>query len=159
MPQVAAAVGARSVLRRTLHGVDAREIIAQLRADPGLRDLLRAVLLTDELLQLPAIVRLQGENLARLTDRVDELARLQAEQSRSLGQALVDLGSVVARLVDRVDDQLRVLEGHSRTLEAHSRMLEAHSRTLEDHSRTLEDHGQMLQAATDALGRIEERLA
>ena len=70
--------------------VDAQEIIAQLRSDPAPLAQLRAVLLTEELLQLP-------ERVAHLEERlIESRARLVA----GTGQLAADLRALEVQMVE-----------------------------------------------------------
>ena len=65
---------------------DFQDLVRLLREHPDWREELRALLLTQELLTLPSLVRELGETVARLADRMDQLsetvAQLAEEQLR-----------------------------------------------------------------------------
>ncbi|MGI8758067.1 MAG: hypothetical protein ACR2K0_02045 [Acidimicrobiales bacterium] len=155
--------------------IDAREIIVQLQTDPALRDLLRAVLLTEELLQLPSVVQLQGENLARLTDRVDQLAARTdqlAVRMDQLAASVEQMAAGVDRLaagVDRVAVSVDQMAARIDQMAARVDQMAARVDQLavlvgrlvdrsEEHLAVLADHGRALDELGVTLARIEERL-
>jgi len=112
--------------------MDTLGIIRQIESDPGLRAQLRAVLLGDEVLQLPGVVAENSrgirdlrdavasltEQMTRLTERVDQLT----ERVDQLTEQMTRLTERVDQLTERVDrltDQVGDLRG--RDLERHVR--------------------------------------
>ncbi len=71
--------------------MDTLGIIRQIEADPALRSQLRAVLLGDELLELPRIVRQLGEDLRLLSE---ELRRFEAAVDRRFAALEADVGTL-----------------------------------------------------------------
>ena len=59
--------------------MDAAEVLAQLRSDPGLREMARALLLGDELLRLPELAARLAEGQASLEAAVERLTEGQAK--------------------------------------------------------------------------------
>lgn len=86
---------------------DFQDLLRLLEEHPEWRAELRRQVLTEELLELPALVRQLAEHLAALTSRVDALAEAQARTELQLG-ALTDrvdaLVAQVALLADRVGE-------------------------------------------------------
>ena len=109
--------------------MEAAEVLAQLRADLGLREMARALLLGDELLRLP-------ELFARLAE----------------GQA--SLEAAVERLTDGqnrlTDGQNRLFEGQDRLFEGQARLFEGQDRLFEGQARLFEGQAS-LEAAVERL--------
>ena len=76
--------------------MDAAEVLAQLRADPGLRDMARALLLGDEVLRLPELVVRLAEGQAKL---FEGQAKLEAAVER-LTEGQAKLEAAVERLTE-----------------------------------------------------------
>lgn len=77
--------------------VDALEIIRQLEADPSLRTQLRAVLLTEDILQLPALVAANSRDIQALKEVVASVERrLESleggQQALEAGQSALEAG-------------------------------------------------------------------
>ena len=102
--------------------MEAAEVLAQLRADLGLREMARALLLGDELLRLP-------ELFARLAE----------------GQA--SLEAAVERLTD---GQNRLTDGQNRLFEGQDRLFEGQARLFEGQDRLFEGQAS-LEAAVERL--------
>jgi len=84
----------------TLEGaMDTLGIIRQIESDPGLRAQLRAVLLGDEVLQLPGVVAENSRGIRDLTDAVASLT----EQTTLLTERVDQLTEQMTRLTERVD--------------------------------------------------------
>ncbi|MGH9057633.1 MAG: hypothetical protein ACRDYY_17500 [Acidimicrobiales bacterium] len=87
--------------------MDTLGIIRQLEEDSALRAQLRAVLLGDEMLELPALVR-------ELAARVDQLAAAQTELAAAMArtqQSLAELSDSVRRGFERTDRDIAELKG------------------------------------------------
>jgi len=98
--------------------MDTLGIIRQIESDPGLQAQLRAVLLGDEVLQLPGVV---AENSRGIRDLRDAVASL-TEQMTRLTERVDQLTEQMTLLTERVDqltDQVGDLRG--RDLERHVR--------------------------------------
>jgi len=87
--------------------VDALEIIRQVEADAGLRAQMRAVLLGDELLQLPELVRRLAEAQARTEEQLREF---QAAVERRF-TALESRADAVGSRFDAVDARFDAVDG------------------------------------------------
>src|SRR2546425_2942612 len=89
---------------------DFQDLIRFLRDHPDWREELRALLLTQELLTLPALVRELTETVAHLADRLDQLA-----------QTVTHLTEGQQRLTDRLDQLTQTVthltEGQQRLTE------------------------------------------
>lgn len=82
--------------------VDALEIIRQLEADPSLRTQLRAVLLTEDILQLPALVAANSRDIQALKEVVASVERrLESleggQQALEAGQSALEAGQEALR--------------------------------------------------------------
>ena len=104
--------------------MEAAEVLAQLRADLGLREMARALLLGDELLRLPELFARLAEGQASLEAAVERLTdgqnRLFEGQARLFeGQARLTEGqaSLEAAVERLTDGQTRLFEGQA-SLEA-----------------------------------------
>ena len=125
--------------------MEARDIIRQMREDPALADELRAVLLSQELLHLPEVVALQGQTLARLTDRVDALTeRMDA-------------------LTERMDALTERMEALTERMEALTERMEALvgvvAQLARDHGELRAMLGRFIEVATGALQRVESQIS
>jgi len=105
--------------------MDTLGIIRQIESDPGLRAQLRAVLLGDEVLQLPGVVAENSRGIRDLRDAVASLTEqttLLTERVDQLTDQMTRLTEQTTRLTERVDrltDQVGDLRG--RDLERHVR--------------------------------------
>jgi hypothetical protein len=93
---------------------DFQDLIRFLRDHPDWREELRALLLTQELLTLPALVRELTETVAHLADRMDQLAETVthlAEGQQRLTDRMDQLAETVAHLAE---GQQRLTEGQER---------------------------------------------
>jgi hypothetical protein len=93
---------------------DFQELIRFLRDHPDWREELRALLLTQELLTLPALVRELTETVAHLADRMDQLTETVthlAEGQQRLTDRMDQLAETVAHLAE---GQQRLTEGQER---------------------------------------------
>ena len=145
------------------------DLIKILEEHPEWREELRRLILTDELLKLPEIVREQAENLRTLTARVDALAedlrtltaRVDALTARvdALAEDLRTLTARVDTLTARVDalaEDLRTLTARVDALTEDLRTLTARVDTLTEDLRTLTARVDALTAQMSALtGRVE----
>lgn len=94
--------------------VDAREIIAQLQADPALLAEVRAVVLAEDLLAVPARLDRIESHLASLVGAVDQLRATVEEQARQIASSL---GARTDQLAATVSDHERILVGLSGLME------------------------------------------
>ena len=118
--------------------MEARDIIRQMREDPALADELRAVLLSQELLHLPEVVALQGQTLARLTDRVDALT----ERMDALTERMDALTERMEALTERMEALVGVVAQLAR-----------------DHGELRAMLGRFIEVATGALQRVESQIS
>ena len=95
---------------------DFQDLLRLLEQHPEWRVELRRVILTDELLGLPALVRELAEHLVTLTDRVDALAEAQARTEAQL-TALTARVDALAEAQARTEAQFAALVGRVGTLE------------------------------------------
>jgi ABC-type transporter Mla subunit MlaD len=143
----------------TFVDMDAREVLAALEADPALRAEARRLVLTDELLGLPALVAENSRQITALTAGVDGLAAVVGEQGRQIGALTAGVDALAAV----VEEQGRQITGQAAALDQTvseireirailGRFITATGRVLERIDATLLDH-------TVRLQRIEESLA
>ncbi len=127
---------------------DFQDLLRLLEQHPEWKSALRAALLGDELLQLPALVR----ELAEAQRRTEEELRRLAEAQSHTGERVGHLEQTVAQLVQaqqRTDEQLAALtEAQRRTDQRLAELAEAQRRTDEQ-----------LAALTEAQRHTDERLA
>lgn len=139
-----------------LVGVDAREITAQLQADPALAAVLRGVLLSEEVLHLPAAIAELAQRQARTEERLAELV----ERVGELAARMAELAERQARTeerLDRVIDDLGRVKGMG--LEAHIREqprrylrhLVAGARPLDDAALGALEHDLLVRGVTPAV--------
>ena len=152
--------------------MDAHEIIAQLKADPALLAEVRAVVLTEELLAVPARLERLEAQTAALVAAVDQLRAVAEEHTRQMAAAaarfdqvdaqMAELRSMFGRFMRATGDALERIEtkideqGHQ--LDEHGRKLDEHGRRLEEHGRKLDEHGRKIDQQGMRLARIEEHL-
>jgi predicted nucleic acid-binding Zn-ribbon protein len=124
--------------------VDTLEIIRQLRADPALADELRAVLLSQELLQLP-------ERVGKVELQVAELRRELAEMDARLTGRL----DSVDRRFDSVDQRLDSVD---RRFDSVDQRLDSVDRRLDSVDRRLDSVDQRLDSVDRRLDSVDQRL-
>jgi hypothetical protein len=93
---------------------DFQDLVRLLREHPDWREELRALLLTQELLTLPGLVRELGETVAHLADRMDQLTETVAhlaEEQRRLAEEQRRMAEEQRRLAE---EQRLLTEGHQR---------------------------------------------
>jgi hypothetical protein len=86
------------------------EFIATLQQDAALRDRVRNAILADDFLALPGLVRENGEQIGRLTERMEQLT----QEVRDLRLDLQSLSTEVAklaRLMSRLTGRVENLDG------------------------------------------------
>jgi len=98
--------------------MDAADFLAQLRADSGLREMVRAVVLSDELLGLPAAVERLVEGQAKLEAAVERLTDGQAK----LFEGQAKLEAAVERLFE---GQAKLFEGQAKLFEGQAELRKA----------------------------------
>jgi uncharacterized coiled-coil protein SlyX len=124
------------------------EFLRLLEEQPALRERLRQLLLTRELLELPRTVAGLAEAVSRLERQVERLAQAQEKAWERLAAVELRLGALEER-VDRLESRVDRLE------EALIRLAEAQARTEERVTRLEEAVGRL----AEAQARAEERLA
>jgi tetratricopeptide (TPR) repeat protein len=131
------------------------EFLRLLEEQPALRERLRQLLLTRELLELPRTVAGLAEAVSRLERQVERLARAQERAEERLAAVELRLGALEER-VDRLESRVDRLE------EALIRLAEAQARTEERVTRLEEAVGRLAEAqarAEERLARLEEAVA
>jgi len=98
---------------------DFQELVRLLREHPGWREELRMLLLTQELLELPAVVRELAEAVKGVADRGDRLEATQQQMAATL-QGVLEVQRQLAARMDRLESDVGDLKGS---------MLEQHYRT------------------------------
>jgi tetratricopeptide (TPR) repeat protein len=128
------------------------EFLRLLEEQPALRERLRQLLLTRELLELPRTVAGLAEAVSRLERQVERLAQAQEKAWERLAAVELRLGALEER-VDRLESRVDRLE------EALIRLAEAQARTEERVTRLEEAVGRLAEAqasAEERLARLEE---
>jgi uncharacterized protein YoxC len=154
---------------------DFQDLIRFLRDHPDWREELRALILTQELLTLPALVRELTETVAHLADRMDQLAEtvthLAESQQRltdrmdQLAETVTHLAESQQRLTDRMDQltetvthlaegQQRLTEGQEQLTARVDQLTEGQQRLTEGQQRLTE--GQ--QRLTEGQQRLEVQM-
>jgi tetratricopeptide (TPR) repeat protein len=131
------------------------EFLRLLEEQPALRERLRQLLLTQELLELPRTVAGLAEAVSRLERQVERLAQAQERAEERLAAVELRLGALEER-VDRLESRVDRLE------EALIRLAEAQARTEERVTRLEEAVGRLAEAqarAEERLARLEEAVA
>jgi tetratricopeptide (TPR) repeat protein len=131
------------------------EFLRLLEEQPALRERLRQLLLTRELLELPRTVAGLAEAVSRLERQVEQLAQAQEKAAERLAAVELRLSALEER-VDRLESRVDRLE------EALIRLAEAQARTEERVTRLEEAVGRLAEAqasAEERLARLEEAVA
>jgi predicted nucleic acid-binding Zn-ribbon protein len=131
------------------------EFLRLLEEQPALRERLRQLLLTRELLELPRTVAGLAEAVSRLERQVERLAQAQERAEERLAAVELRLGALEER-VDRLESRVDRLE------EALIRLAEAQARAEERVTRLEEAVGRLAEAqarAEERLARLEEAVA
>jgi hypothetical protein len=138
------------------------DFLRLLEEQPALRERLRQLLLTRELLELPRTVAGLAEAVSRLERQVERLAQAQERAGERLAAVELRLGALEERVdrlegrVDRLEEALiRLAEAQARTEERVARLEEAVGRLAEAQARTEERVARLEEAQI----RTEERLA
>jgi uncharacterized protein YhaN len=145
------------------------EFLRLLEEQPALRERLRQLLLTRELLELPRTVAGLAEAVSRLERQVERLAQAQEKAWERLAAVELRLGALEERVdllesrVDRLEEALiRLAEAQARTEERLARLEEAVAQLAEAQARTEERVTRLEEAVgrlAEAQARAEERLA
>ena len=137
------------------------DILRLLEEQPALRERLRQLLLTRELLELPRTVAGLAEAVSRLERQVERLAQAQEKAEERLAAVELRLGALEERVdrlegrVDRLEEALiRLAEAQARTEERLARLEEAQIRTEERLARLEEAVAKL----AEAQARTEEEL-
>jgi hypothetical protein len=93
--------------------VDAREVLQAIERDPVLRAEARRVILTDELLALPALVQESARQIAALVGLSDQQRAELTELKSMFGRFIEGTGEVLARIERVLEDHTRILENHT----------------------------------------------
>jgi hypothetical protein len=101
---------------------DFQDLIRFLRDHPDWREELRALILTQELLTLPALVRELTETVAHLADRMDQLAETVAHLAESQQRLTEGQERLTARVDQLTEGQQRLAEGQRRLTEGQERL-------------------------------------
>jgi chromosome segregation ATPase len=137
--------------------MDTPDIIRQIESDPGLRAQLRAVLLGDEVLQLPGVV---AENSSGIRDLRDAVASL-TEQVDQLTQRMDQLIEQMTRLTERMDQLIeqmtRLTERVDQLIEQMTRLTERVDQLIEQMTRLTERVDRLTDQVGDLRGRDLER--
>jgi tetratricopeptide (TPR) repeat protein len=137
------------------------EFLRLLEEQPALRERLRQLLLTRELLELPRTVAGLAEAVSRLERQVERLARAQERAEERLAAVELRLGALEERVdrlesrVDRLEEALiRLAEAQARTEERLARLEEAVAQLAEAQARTEEELRSLARRITDLDGRF-----
>jgi hypothetical protein len=129
---------------------DFQDLIRFLRDHPDWQEELRALILTQELLTLPALVRELTETVAHLADRMDQLA-----------ETVTHLAESQQRLTDRMDQLTETVthlaEGQQRLTEGQEQLTARVDQLTEGQQRLTEGQEQ-LTARVDQLTEGQQRL-
>jgi uncharacterized protein YoxC len=150
---------------------DFQDLIRFLRDHPDWQEELRALILTQELLTMPALVRELTETVAHLADRMDQLAEtvthLAESQQRltdrmdQLAETVTHLAESQQRLTDRMDQLTETVthlaEGQQRLTEGQEQLTARVDQLTEGQQRLTEGQEQ-LTARVDQLTEGQQRL-
>jgi len=100
---------------------DFQDLIRLLREHPDWREELRALLLTQELLTLPALVRELAETVAQLADRMDQLTETVAHLAVRLDQLTARVDQLTETIAYLAEEQRRMAEEQRRLTEGQQR--------------------------------------
>ncbi len=90
--------------------MDAREVLQAIESDPVLRAEARRVILTDELLALPASVQETSRQIAALVANADQQRAELSELTSMFGRFIGNVGQVLERIEQALEQHTRVLE-------------------------------------------------
>lgn len=107
-------------LSGTLVAVDAREVLQAIESDPVLRAEARRVILTDELLALPALVQENSRQIAALVGNADQQRAELTELKFMFARFIGGTGEILERIEQTLGEQTRILGEHTRMLENHT---------------------------------------
>jgi tetratricopeptide (TPR) repeat protein len=137
------------------------EFLRLLEEQPALRERLRQLLLTRELLELPRTVAGLAEAVSRLERQVERLAQAQEKVWERLAAVELRLGALEERVdrlesrVDRLEEALiRLAEAQARAEERLARLEEAVAQLAEAQARTEEELRSLARRITDLDGRF-----
>ncbi|MDR7563619.1 MAG: hypothetical protein QN172_06515 [Armatimonadota bacterium] len=137
---------------------DFQGLLRLLERQPAWKDALRASLLGEEFLELPALVRDLGRAQRATNRQIRALTKAQAAAEERLEQAITQLTTVQAETEHRIRE---LVEAQARTEERVGRLEEAVERLVEAQARTEERVGRLEEAVerlVEAQARTEERL-
>jgi archaellum component FlaC len=137
------------------------DFLRLLEEQPALRERLRQLLLTRELLELPRTVAGLAEAVSRLERQVERLAQAQERAGERLAAVELRLGALEERVdrlesrVDRLEEALiRLAEAQARTEERLARLEEAVAKLAEAQARTEEELRSLARRVTDLDARF-----
>ena len=146
--------GGREVTRAMTTAIpDIADLVKVLREQPEWAETLRAILLTQELLELP-------EKLARLTARVEEFIAQQTETNRLVAEQLAQLTAQQARLAEqqsRLTEQLARLT--TRVEEFIAQQTETNRLVAEQLAQLTEQQARLTEQLARLTTRVEEFIA
>ncbi|GBC77751.1 hypothetical protein HRbin08_01233 [bacterium HR08] len=134
---------------------DLHDLIRILEKHPEWRAELRRLLLTDQLLELPVIVRALAEAQRRTEERVEALAEAQRRTEEQM-QALTRQVQALAEAQRRTEEQVQALTEAQRRIEQQVEALTRQVQALAEAQRRTEEQ---VQALTEAQRRIEQQVA
>ncbi|MDR5709723.1 MAG: hypothetical protein QN140_07860 [Armatimonadota bacterium] len=137
---------------------DFQGLLRLLERQPAWKDALRASLLGEEFLELPALVRDLGRAQRATNRQIRALTKAQAAAEERLEQAITQLTTVQAETEHRIRE---LVEAQARTEERVGRLEEAVERLVEAQARTEERVGRLEEAVerlVEAQARTEERV-
>jgi len=117
---------------------DFQDLIRLLREHPDWREELRALLLTQELLTLPTLVRELAETVAHLADRMDQLTQAVAHLTVRLDQLTARVDQLAEMVAHLAEEQQRLAEEQRRMAEEQGRLAEEQGRMAEEKQRLTE---------------------
>ena len=151
------------------------EVIRQIRENSEVRDEVRRLILTEDMLAMPArldqisrdvaalaeTAKQHGERLVQHGERMDQLAAIQVQQAAMLArmdERLVQHGELLARMDERLVQHGERLDQQGERLDQHGERLDRIDDRLDRQGGRLDQHGERLDRQGERLDRIDERL-
>ena len=151
------------------------EVIRQIRENSEVRDEVRRLILTEDMLAMPArldqisrdvaalaeTAKQHGERLVQHGERMDQLAAIQVQQAAMLArmdERLVQHGELLARMDERLVQHGERMDQHGERLDQQGERLDRIDERLDRQGGRLDQHGERLDRQGERLDRIDERL-
>ncbi len=134
--------------------VNENALMRLLQQRPELREAVRRYILTEEILQVPSLLR----ELIELSRQTTEQQHQQSEQLRQQSELLRQHSGILQEHTEQLRQQSELLRQHSGILQEHTEQLRQQSELLRQHSGILQEHTEQLRQHSDILRQHTEQL-